>query len=258
MFKTEPKIAFLSARKYHALEALAVLKNTYAHVEPEEADVIVALGGDGFILSLLHAQQRFLKPIYGLNYGTYGFLLNRFCEEHNLIEKIQHAKMVEFHPLRMLCMDAQGDRHVYYAINEVALLRQSSQAARLSVYIDEELRMKDLTCDGVLLSTPAGSTAYNLSADGPILPLTSDLLALTPISPFRPRRWKGALLKDSMQVHIRINQEHKRPVSLTADHKSVRDIQWVTIKMAKYITHQLLFDPHQHLEERIFTEQFAG
>lgn len=257
-FKENPKIALIAAKKHRAQEALDYLSYKYNTVTPEEADVIVALGGDGFILHMISSYKNLDKPIYGLNYGTYGFLLNRFSKNNDLIEKIEKARKITLNPLKMICMDMDRNRYVHYAINEISILRQSSQAAKISIYINEQMRLKDLTCDGVLVATPAGSTAYNLSAGGPILPLGSDLLAMTPISPFRPRRWPGALIKSDMEIHFRINEGNKRPAYVTADQKTFRDIQWVTARMDKNISHTLLFDHDQDLEERIFSEQFVS
>ncbi len=251
-FKT---IAFLSSDSKEAQRAAAILTRRYHGVSPKEADVIVALGGDGFMLQTLHENMTSGQPIYGMNCGSVGFLMNEFSFD-NLLERLAQATVNIIHPLRMVAVDAQGESHQALAINEVSLYRQRYQAAKLRIWIDDKERMEELICDGVLVATPAGSTAYNLSAHGPILPITAKLLALTPISPFRPRRWRGALLPDTARVRVEVLEPDKRPVSAVADHREFRDVREVKIEQAFDFSLRLLFDPGHALDERILLEQF--
>lgn len=256
--KPDPKrIAFVASTAAEAQDALARLSARYGAVATEDADVIVALGGDGLMLQTLHKYISTGKPIYGMNRGSVGFLMNEYVEDA-LVERIWNAEHSVIHPLAMTTVDVHGERRDALAINEVSMLRLTSQIAKLRILVDGHERMDELVADGVLVSTPAGSTAYNLSANGPILPLNAPLLALTPISPFRPRRWRGALLPDRVSVRIEVMESAKRPVSATADHYEVRDVASVDIVMDRSRTMVLLHDPGHSLDERILREQFGG
>src|ERR1700680_2490955 len=234
----------------------ARLVGLYGNHDPADADVVVALGGDGLMLQTLHQHMRSGKPIYGMNRGTPGFLMNEFSA-HDLHARLAAAKESVIHPLLMRATDVHGVVHLYHAINEVALFRQTHQAARLRILIDERERMAELIADGILVATPAGSTAYNLSAQGPILPINAALLALTPISPFRPRRWRGALLPNTAFVVIEVLEGDKRPVAAVADHDEARDVRRVEVLSDRTISMRMLFDPGHSLEERILSEQFG-
>ena len=250
------RIAFVASDTPAAQKARRVLVRRYGDAPPETADVIVALGGDGLMLSTL---QRFMnsgKPIYGMHRGTVGFLMNEFSDKQ-LVERLAAAHVTVIHPLLMRARDAAGRVHRHRAINEVSLFRQTYQAARLRILIDGEERLAELVADGVLLATPAGSTAYNLSVQGPIIPVGAPLLALTPISPFRPRRWRGALLPDRARVIVEVREAAKRPVAAVADHDEVRSVRSVEISMDHDISMHMLFDPGHSLEERILREQFG-
>jgi len=249
-------IAFVAGQTPEAREAYARLEKRYGNVDPNNADVIVALGGDGLMLQTLHKFMKSGKPIYGMHRGTVGFLMNEFAEER-LAERIAAAHITVIHPLVMRARDAQGRVHEHRAINEVSLFRQSAQAAHLRILIDGQERLADLIADGVLVATPAGSTAYNLSVQGPIIPINAPLLALTPISPFRPRRWRGALLPDKARVTIEVKDAGKRPVAAVADHDEVRSVSSVDIHMDHTISIDMLFDPGHNLDERILREQFG-
>jgi NAD+ kinase len=249
------RIAFVASRDETVEAARRRLEQRYPHVAPEEAEVIVALGGDGFMLQTLHRYMQRQVPIYGMNYGTIGFLMNAYGED-DLPGRLDRAELSVLHPLRMRAVREAGTEQEALAINEVSLLRQTRQAAKLRISIDERVRMPELICDGVLVSTPAGSTAYNLSAHGPILPLNAGVLALTPISAFRPRRWRGAILPRTATVRIEVLDPYKRPVSATADATEVRDIIEVEVREAPEISLRLLFDAEHNLEERILSEQF--
>lgn len=251
------KIAFVASDADEAQTALERLGARYDHVTPDEADVIVALGGDGLMLESLHKHMHRHVPIYGMNRGTIGFLMNEYSED-DLRERLDRAEQVQLHPLRMVAerVRGQGETQTALAINEVSLLRESRQAAKIRVSIDGVVRLEELICDGILVATPAGSTAYNLSAHGPIIPIGAPLLAMTPISAFRPRRWRGALLPSKAQVVFEILEAHKRPVSATADYTEVRDVTRVTISEDRSLTTNLLCDPEHNLEERILKEQF--
>ena len=249
-------IGFCAADTPEAQAALAELVALYDHVPPHEADVVVALGGDGFMLETLHAFIDRPVPIYGMNLGTVGFLLNEYRVQA-LPEKLSRAVSVPLHPLRMCARQRDGTVQRGLGINEVSLFRETRQAANLSVEIDGVVRLPELICDGILVATPAGSTAYNLSAHGPILPTGANLLALTPISAFRPRRWRGALLPSRTRFGFRVNDPIKRPVSAVADYTEIRDVVWVEVWEDRDITLTLLFDPEHNLEERILKEQFV-
>ncbi len=253
----QPKaLAFLSSGAPEAEEARERLIAKYGEVTPEDADCIVALGGDGLMLRTLH---RFLgdgKPIYGMNRGSVGFLMNQY-RESGLRKRIAAAKRSIIHPLLMHAVDRLGGEFRAHAINDVSLLRQTSQIAKLRIVVNEKEAMAELVADGVLISTPAGSTAYNLSAHGPILPLNAPLMALTPISAFRPRRWHGALLPDDAKVRLEVIEASKRPVSVVADHDEFRDVVSVVVEMDHRTELVLLHDPGHSLEERILREQFG-
>jgi NAD+ kinase len=250
------KIAFVAAHGESAEAARRRLIHRYGNTPPEECDVIVALGGDGFMLQTLHRYMNLNKPIYGMNQGTVGFLMNEYAED-DLPARLGSANPATVHPLRMKAISVNGATETALAINEVALLRQTRQTAKLRISVDGRVRIEELICDGVLIATPAGSTAYNLSAHGPVLPLNAGVLALTPISAFRPRRWRGALLPRSVTVRIEVLETPKRPVSATADFHEVRDVVEVEIKEAPEIALRLLFDAGHDLEERILSEQFT-
>jgi NAD+ kinase len=250
------RIAFVASAVVEAQEALAQLVEFYGNHDPADADVVVALGGDGLMLQTLHAHMRSGKPIYGMHRGTVGFLMNEFST-HDLHARLAAAKESVIHPLLMRATDVHGVAHLHHAINEVALFRQTHQAARLRILIDERERMAELIADGILVATPAGSTAYNLSAQGPIIPINAALLALTPISPFRPRRWRGALLPNTAHVVIEVLESAKRPVAAVADHDEARDVRRVEVLSDKTISMRMLFDPGHSLEERILSEQFG-
>jgi len=250
-----PRLAFVSATTPAAREARSRLEHRYGAVTPAQADIIVALGGDGLMLQTLHRHMRRATPIYGMNLGTVGFLMNTF-HERGLLQRLRKAREVTLTPLRMLATDTRGRRHEVTAINEVSLLRSSRQTARIAVAVDGLTRLPDLYCDGVLVATPAGSTAYNLSAHGPILPLGAELLALTPINAFRPRRWRGALLPRRCVVEFTILDPRKRPVAAAADSVEIPNVRKVTVTEAADIALTLLFDPEHDLEERILKEQF--
>jgi NAD+ kinase len=249
------RIGFVASDSPEAESALQRLTQQYGKADAETADVIVALGGDGFMLRTLHRFMTSGKPIYGMHRGTIGFLMNEFAEE-NLRERLAAAQRTVIHPLLMHARDAGGQTNRYHAFNEVSLFRQISQAARLRILVDGKERLAELIADGMLVATPAGSTAYNLSVQGPIIPIDAPLLALTPISPFRPRRWHGALLPDTANITVEVLDAEKRPVAAVADHDEVRDVRAVDIKMDRSIAMPMLFDPGHSLDERIVREQF--
>ena len=249
------KIHFVASQVDQADAAMAKLQSQYGQHELDDAEVIVALGGDGFMLRTLH---RFLPaglPVYGMKLGNVGFLMNRFHED-SLQNRLQQASIVELNPLCMLAVTEAGNEATALAINEVSLLRQLNQAAHIRILVNGSVKVEDLVCDGVLVSTAAGSSAYNLSAQGPILPLGSEALALTPISPFRPRRWRGAVLPSSARVRFEILDYYKRPVSATADAQEIRNVISVDVFEEKNVTLKLMFDPDHSLEQRILDEQF--
>jgi NAD+ kinase len=250
------RVAFVAADTPLAQEGLSALSARYGQYEPKDAEAIVALGGDGFMLEALHTFMDLKLPIFGMHRGTVGFLMNRY-EEDGLLERLQRTTEVTVHPLRMIARTVAGEVSEALAINEVSLLRQTRQAARIQIFIDDRERMADLVCDGVLLSTPAGSSAYNLSVYGPVLPLNSNVLALTPISAFRPRRWRGAILPHTAKVKFAILEPDKRPVSAVADRTEVRDVVEVTMREDRTTAIRMLFDPEHNLEERIVAEQFS-
>ncbi len=261
MFK---KIAVIAAKNNKlALEKKDILCKKYGfidltenHKNAENIDLIVALGGDGLMLHLLRDFEKNPIPIYGINYGSVGFLMNKFSDDENLLEKISLAKTNIIHPLRMHAVDENGKMHEFIAINEVSLFRQTSQIAKIKIKINKQIRMENLSADGVLIATPAGSTAYNFSAGGPIIPFNSEILALTPISPFRPRKFHGALLPANSEVEFEILESEKRKVSANADSIEVRNIVKVSVKQDCEISFKILFDSNHSLEERIIREQF--
>jgi NAD+ kinase len=250
------RIAFVASPNPEAHEARAKLSARYGNVPPQDAEVVVALGGDGFMLQTLPEFMKSGTPIYGMHRGTIGFLMNDFSEDE-LHARLAAAEMTLIHPLLMRARTADNEVHEHYAFNEVSLFRQAYQAARMRVSIDGKERLPELIADGVLVATPAGSTAYNLSAQGPIIPINAPLLALTPISPFRPRRWRGALLPDTARVTIDVLESQKRPSAAVADHAEVRDVRSVDIGMDHAISMHMLFDPGHSLDERILREQFG-
>jgi NAD+ kinase len=251
------RIAFVASQSPEAQDALAALSKAYGNHEAAKADVIVALGGDGLMLQTLHRHMRSDKPIYGMHRGTVGFLMNEY-DAHGLHERLEAARKTLINPLLMRATDIHDEVHLHHAINEVHLFRQTHQAARLRILIDESERMAELVADGIMVATPAGSTAYNLSAQGPILPINAALLALTPISPFRPRRWRGALLPNTAVVMFEVLESEKRPVAAVADHDEVRHVKRVEVVTDRSISMQMLFDPGHSLEERILREQFGA
>lgn len=257
MAEAPMRLAFVASDRPEAQDAKTRLEAIYGASAEADADVVVALGGDGFMLETLHRNIAAGRPIYGMNRGSVGFLMNDYVET-GLLERIDLAERAVIHPLAMVALDADRKEHKALAINEVSLLRQTRQTAKLRVYIDGRVRMNELICDGMLLSTPAGSTAYNLSAHGPIIPLDAQVLALTPISAFRPRRWRGALLPDRVSIRIEVLESAKRPVSATADHHEVRDVATVDIVMDREKSMVLLHDPGHSLDERILREQFGA
>jgi len=249
-------VAFVASSVDEAQDARTQLVARYGDVPVERAQVIVALGGDGFMLATLHATQALDLPVYGMNRGTVGFLMNAYSED-DLPARLAAAEEEVLNPLFMRATSVDGAVHEALAINEVSLLRQGPQAARLKISVDGRVRLEELVCDGALVSTPAGSTAYNYSAHGPILPIGSGVLALTAMAAFRPRRWRGALLPKSARVRFEVLNPAKRPVMADADAKSVRDVAVVDIRSEPAIRHRLLFDPGHSLEERLIREQFA-
>ncbi|KJS36439.1 MAG: inorganic polyphosphate kinase [Hyphomonas sp. BRH_c22] len=253
---TQLRLSFFASKRPEAQEALPELQRLYGHVPEEDADVIVAVGGDGAMLDTLRRRFDDNKPVYGMHRGTVGFLMNDYSLE-GLVERINAAERASIIPLRMIATDTHGERHRALAINEVSLLRQTAQSARLKITVDDRVRMEELTCDGVMVATPSGSTAYNLSAHGPILPIGANLLALTPVSAFRPRRWKGALLRHDAIVNIDVIAPDRRPVAAAADNQEVRDIVHVQIRESRDRRLTMLFDPGHALDERILREQFA-
>ena len=252
---TTPRLALLASPTDDAQDALQTLAARYGNHRLEDADVIVPLGGDGFMLQTLHRHGALGKPVYGMKLGTVGFLMNQYRPD-GLIERIAAAEPAKLRPLEMTAMTESGTSISSLAYNEVSLLRQTRQAAHIRIDLNGETRLDELICDGVLTATPAGSTAYNFSAHGPILPLGSNTIALTPIAPFRPRRWRGAILKADTEVRFRVLDPYKRPVSATADSHEVRDVVEVTIRESRDRMVTLLFDREHNLEERILSEQF--
>lgn len=249
------KICFAASESDYAIKARKALVALYGHVPIDEADVLVALGGDGFMLQSIHAHIDRKMPIYGMNRGTVGFLMNSY-QEQGLIERIEAASRGIIHPLRMVATDQYGDRFESLAINEVSLFRQSHQAAKIRISVDGQPRLDELVCDGVMVATPAGSTAYNLSAQGPIIPIEAPLLAITPVSPFRPRRWRGALVPNRVSIQFDVIEPLKRPVNAVADHDEVKSVVSVSVSEAKDKTGIILFDAAHGWDERILAEQF--
>lgn len=250
------KIHFTAAPHDDAQDALKDLTALYGQADIDAAEIIVPLGGDGTLLDTLHNKAKKDIPVFGMNKGSVGFLMNDYRPD-DLLERLAKAETYEIHPLRMKATTCDGEEFESVAFNEVALFRASRQTAKTSIYVDDHLRMAELIADGVMVASPAGSTAYNFSAHGPILPLQANLLALTPISPFRPRRWRGALLPNHHEIRIVVHEADHRPVSVTADSVEIRCINEVTIWQSRSIERQLMFDPEQNLEERILSEQFV-
>lgn len=251
-----PRIAFLASNTLEAQSALAQLTAVHGQHGPDDADVICALGGDGFMLQTLHRFGEKNLPVFGMKLGTVGFLMNHFQPEQ-LSQRLHAAEPAVLHPLEMVATTEAGTTVSSLAYNEVSLLRQTRQAAHLRVHLNGQVRLEEVICDGMLVATPAGSTAYNFSAHGPILPLGSSVIALTPIAAFRPRRWRGALLRSSTQIKLEVLDPYKRPISATADSHEVRNVLEVSIRESRDRTVTLLFDPEHNLEERILNEQFT-
>ena len=256
MTLSRPNIAFTASRAGVAETAARTLAALYGNCDPENADVVVALGGDGFMLQTLHTFMDTDVPVYGMNRGTVGFLMNEYREE-GLLERIAAAKRERINPLLMCATNAKGDTLQAYALNEVSVFRQSYQAAKLRISIDDEARLEELVCDGAMVATPAGSTAYNLSAGGPIIPISAPLLALTPVSPFRPRDWRGALLPNRVEVLFETIEPQKRPVNAVADHMEVKSVHRVSVREDRDRSCVLLFDRDHSWDERILREQFG-
>lgn len=250
------KISFLASKIPQAQEALEAMCARYGNVPIEQAQVVVALGGDGFMLQTLHKTRKHGLPVFGMKQGTVGFLMNLYNED-DLIARIERAQMADLRPLSMLATTESGGSAESMAVNEVSLLRQTKQAAKIRIWVNDKLRVDELVCDGAMVATPVGSTAYNLSAHGPILPLNSNALALTPISPFRPRRWRGAIIRRESEVRFEILDHYKRPVSATADSTEIRDVVEVVVRESEQARYAVMFDPEHNLEERILNEQFA-
>jgi NAD+ kinase len=253
---SERKICFMASEAEAAQTSKVEMIARYGQVSAKQADVIVALGGDGFMLATLYATQKLGKPVYGMHRGTVGFLMNEFLPD-GLYSRLADAENALINPLRMRAVCVDGSKVVALAINEVSLYRAGPQAAKLRISIDGRVRMEELVCDGALVATPAGSTAYNYSAHGPILPIGADVLALTPIAAFRPRRWRGALLPKAAKVRFDVLEPEKRPVSAVADSREASSILSVEIASEPTITHRILFDPGHGLEERLISEQFV-
>lgn len=249
------RIAFVASDTPEAQSALSALTRRYGDRPARVADAIVALGGDGLMLQTLHKYMNDQIPIFGMNCGSVGFLMNEYREE-DLYARLANAEISRIHPLSMIAYDRAGKAHKALAINEVSLFRETAQAAKLRISIDGTVRLSELICDGALVATPAGSTAYNLSAHGPIVPIDAPLLALTPISPFRPRRWRGALLPNKAKIAFDIIEAGKRPVSAVADHAETRSVVRVEIENARHIDLYLMCDPDHSLDERVLSEQF--
>lgn len=251
------KLKFFASAKPRAQKALEEMRSAYGDCEPEDADAFVVLGGDGTMLRALHNFTPFKAPLYGMNLGTLGFLLNPFSRK-DLVTKLEKANRFRIRPLRMEARDRQNKIHKGIAFNEVSLIRETHNSAKIKIFVNDKVRISELVCDGVLVSTAVGSTAYNSSAGGPIVPLEGKILPLTPISPFRPRRWPGALVHSKEQIRFEILKGIERPVSATADSTEVRDVLEVQVKEARNITKTLLFDPDNPLEDKIAREQFGS
>ena len=246
---------FLASNNEDAQKKKESLEKKFGTNAVESADVIVVLGGDGFMLEAIKKQMEKNLPLFGLNYGSVGFLMNTVNDE-DLIQRLNSSQSIKIKPLSMTTKSTDGSEHSAIAINEVSLLRETHQAAKIKISIDQNVRLEELVCDGVLLSTPSGSTAYNLSAHGPILPINADVLALTPISAFRPRRWRGAIIESSSQVEFKILESEKRPVSAVADNVEVRNVVKVAVAQDQKHKVKILFDAKHSFEERILNEQF--
>jgi NAD+ kinase len=252
---TAAKIHFVASNSDAAHAALVEMQARYGKCEAEDADVVVALGGDGFMLRTLHRLLPVNLPVYGMKIGNVGFLMNLYRED-GLLERLRLADCVGLNPLRMNAVTEGGNESTALAINEVALLRQMNQAAHIRILVNGSVKVEKLICDGVLVATAAGSTAYNLSVQGSILPLGTEAVSLTPISPFRPRRWRGAVLPSSARIRFEIMENYKRPVSATADAHEVRNVISVDVFEDRDVTLKLMFDPEHSLEDRILDEQF--
>ncbi|NMA96612.1 MAG: NAD kinase [Phyllobacteriaceae bacterium] len=255
ILSSQIRICFVTNNTDAADKAAAELRSRYGESNIDEADFVVALGGDGLMLQTLHRVMGTDKPVYGMNFGTVGFMMNEF-DEDDLVQRLLAAQRTRIYPLSMTVLDGEGKTRSALAINEVSLFRASYQAAKLQILVDGEVRLEELICDGALLATPAGSTAYNLSAHGPILPIEAHLLALTPISPFRPRRWRGAILTNRAEVKFITREPAKRPVSAVADNVEFQNVREVTVREDRSSGVTLLFDPGTSLEERVLSEQF--
>ncbi len=255
---TDMRLALIASDTPQAQAAAHAMAGDHPWVPLEDADIVVVLGGDGFMLTVLHRMLDAGRviPAYGLNHGTVGFMMNKARSAKHIAQRVAKATRMAVAPLEMIATTCSGEQSSFYAINEVSLLRETRQTAKIEISVNAKVRMAELACDGILLATPAGSTAYNLSANGPILPMGSGILALTPISPFRPRRWKGAIIKDTAEVEFRVLEPQKRPVAAVADQKEVRDIAHVRIAANREHQLTLMFDRHSSLDERIFAEQF--
>lgn len=249
-------IAFVAARQKEAQDALKRLKAKYTNVTPAKADAIVVLGGDGFMLRSVHKYLHLGVPLFGMNRGSVGFMMNAY-KETGLLKRLEKAESIALHPLAMECVDTKGSRTRALAFNEVSLLRSSRLAAKLRIKVDDQVRIDEMICDGALVATPAGSTAYNLSAHGPIIPLGADLMALTPISAFRPRQWRGALLPGQAKVTFEVLNPSERPVNAVADNTEVKRVKRVDVSEDLSVAPVLLFDPEHNLEDRIVREQFV-
>ncbi len=249
------KLFFTSSENKEARLAQKKYEDKYGNCSPEESDIIVPIGGDGFLLKTLHKYKNIQKSFYGINYGSIGFLMNK-NNNNNLEEKINKSNKIQLKPLNMTAINIRSEKFSSIAFNEISLMRQTHQAAKILIEINKIKRMNELVCDGVLVSTAAGSTAYNFSAHGSILPLDSRLLALTPISAFRPRRWRGALISENSKIRFLVNHSQKRSVSVTADFNEFRDITEVEIKSSDNLTFSLLFDNDNSIEEKVINEQF--
>ena len=249
-------ISFIASQSKDAQKALKELKNQFKWVKPDDADIIIALGGDGLILHTLETYGEKNVPIYGMNRGTVGFLMNKYSKK-DLLKKINNAEVTKISPLNMVAKDVSGKIHKGLAINEVSLLRQSKMTAKIAIKVNNKKRLEELVCDGVMVATPAGSTAYNLSANGPIIPLNSNLLSLTSICAFRPRRWRGALLPQNSNVEFIVKDPKNRGVSATAGNLEIRNVSNVSVNISKKLSFKLLFDPDSKLEDKFINEQFA-
>ena len=251
-----PRVSVVTNETSGSEIAAASLRRVLGDVPIDDADYVIALGGDGLMLQTLHRVMAQGTPVYGMNFGSVGFMMNDFSEA-DIVHRLQSAQRTKIYPLSMEVLDASGKRRIALALNEVSLFRSTHQAAKIQIAVDNEIRLDELICDGILLSTPAGSTAYNLSAHGPILPIEAPLLALTPISPFRPRRWRGAILSNRAEVRFVLNEAEKRPVSAVADNLEVRNVASVDVAEDRSISMTMLFDAGHSLDERILAEQFV-